>query len=37
MTPQGADRTGFLLALAALLGASLFGLAAILFAAHGLL
>lgn len=37
MTQQGADRAGFLLALAALWGATLFGLAALLFAAQGLL
>lgn len=36
MTPQGADRAGFLLALAAIWGATLFGLAAILFAVRGL-
>ncbi len=37
MTPQGADRAGSLLAITALMGASLFGLAALLFAARGLL
>jgi len=35
MTSKGADRAGFLLALAALWGATLFGLAAIIFANQG--